>query len=143
NTPVSVRRSHPRGEQETLARQQTQPSQLNKHVPSLHEDRPDEDPLPNFEPRRVCERWGCHTLSATCVCIIDSTHLLYCRFGTEGELWMVVLMVLAPAVMGVVAAILLVRSRPRSVPNLPARLTTLAVVGLGLALAMSCVMLAS
>lgn len=56
---------------------------------------------------------------------------------------MVFLMVLAPAVMGVVAAVLLVRLRPRSVPNLPPRLTTLATVGLGLALVMSFVMLAS
>jgi hypothetical protein len=56
---------------------------------------------------------------------------------------MVALMGIVPAVMGVVAAVLLVRSRPRSVPNLPRRLTTLATVGLGVALAMSFVMLAS
>lgn len=53
------------------------------------------------------------------------------------------LLMLALAVAGVVVAMLVIRRRPRSVPNLPRRVITLAVVGFGFALAIEVVVLAS
>lgn len=56
---------------------------------------------------------------------------------------MPVLLMLAPAVIGVVVAMLLIRLWPRLLPNLPQRVSTLAATGLGLALTVEIVMLAS
>lgn len=56
---------------------------------------------------------------------------------------MSILLILALAVIGVVTAILVIRLWPRPVPDLPRRVTALAVVGIGLALAIEFVVLAS
>lgn len=53
------------------------------------------------------------------------------------------LVMLAVVVVGVVVALLVFRKWPRSVPDLPRRVTTLAVVGVGLALVIEVVVLAS
>lgn len=56
---------------------------------------------------------------------------------------MPILLILVLAVIGVVIALLMIRLRPRPVPNLPRRVTALAVVGIGLALTIEFVVLAS
>ncbi|MDF9277757.1 hypothetical protein P4U43_08140 [Arthrobacter sp. EH-1B-1] len=56
---------------------------------------------------------------------------------------MPILLMLAPVVIGVVVAMLVIRLWPRPVPNLPRRVTTLAVVGIGLALVIEFVVLVS
>ena len=53
------------------------------------------------------------------------------------------LLMLAPAVIGVVVSILLIRTWPRLLPSLPRRVRILAAVGLGVALAVEVVMVAS